>query len=377
MSCRSGAARRAPRLLRRRRDGDQGAGVDGAGVRAARVLLPRDRPQPARRRALRARWAWCSSTTSPTCPPGAPIMLSAHGSAPEVVAAARATGQLRRRLGVPARHQGPPRGQGARRQGLPHRLRRPRGPRGGRRHDGRRARRDHRVESVAEVDALPGLRRAGRAARPDDAVAPRLGRRRRRASRERFPDVWTPGRSDLCFATTNRQSALMAMAPRCDAIVVIGSANSSNTRALEKLASEAGCASVYPRQHASTSCPTTSRGVVGVTAGASAPEELVDAVIARLAPDRRRRGGRVTDEDEYFPPPRNIRDLQAADRGRGDGGCRRIADRSALQSTTAALPPATCSRRSAPDASVSERRRRSARRRRASAGSPSAQPSPS
>ena len=52
--------------------------------------------------------------------------------------------------------------------------------------------------------------------------------------------MWRPGRSDLCFATTNRQSALMAMAPRCDAIVVIGSANSSNTRALEKLAVEAG-----------------------------------------------------------------------------------------------------------------------------------------
>ncbi len=65
------------------------------------------------------------------------------------------------------------------------------------------------------------------------------------ATRERFPDMWTPGRSDLCFATTNRQSALMAMAPRCDAIVVIGSANSSNTRALEKLAVEAGCPRVY------------------------------------------------------------------------------------------------------------------------------------
>jgi hypothetical protein len=42
------------------------------------------------------------------------------------------------------------------------------------------------------------------------------------ATRERFPQLWTPGRSDLCFATTNRQSALMAMAPRCDAVVVLG-----------------------------------------------------------------------------------------------------------------------------------------------------------
>ena len=67
------------------------------------------------------------------------------------------------------------------------------------------------------------------------------------AARERWPDLWMPGRSDLCFATTNRQSALMAIATRCDAIVVIGSANSSNTRALEKLAREAG-GSTRPRR---------------------------------------------------------------------------------------------------------------------------------
>ena len=64
------------------------------------------------------------------------------------------------------------------------------------------------------------------------------------AVRSRFPSVWTPGRSDLCFATTNRQSALMDIAPRVDVFVVIGSANSSNTRALERLALEAGCSTV-------------------------------------------------------------------------------------------------------------------------------------
>ena len=74
-------------------------------------------------------------------PDGSPIMLSAHGSAPEVVAAARARGSYVVDSRVPARHQGAPRGEGAGRQGLPHRLRRPRGPRGGGRHDGRRARR--------------------------------------------------------------------------------------------------------------------------------------------------------------------------------------------------------------------------------------------
>jgi 4-hydroxy-3-methylbut-2-enyl diphosphate reductase len=123
--------------------------------------------------------------------------------------------------------------------------------------------------------------------------------------------VWSPGRSDLCFATTNRQSALMAMAPRCDAIVVIGSSNSSNTRALEKLALEAGCPRVY-RVNSVRELPADLHGTVGVTAGASAPEELVEEIIAFLDPAEGVETVRVTDEDEYFPPPRNIRDLQAA-----------------------------------------------------------------
>ena len=104
---------------------------------------------------------------------------------------------------------------------------------------------------------------------------------------------------------------------------MIGSANSSNTRALEKLAIEAGC----PRCSASTTSselPDDLTGVVGVTAGASAPEDLVDAVIAapRPAPTASRRSA-ATDEDEYFPPPRNIRDLQAAIEPCRDGAARR------------------------------------------------------
>ena len=131
------------------------------------------------------------------------------------------------------------------------------------------------------------------------------------ATRGKYPDLWAPGRSDLCFATTNRQSALMAMAPQCDAIVVIGSANSSNTRALEKLAIAAGCPQVF-RVNGAEELPGDLHGTVGVTAGASAPEELVEAIIAKLAPALGVELLRVTEEDEYFPPPRNIRDLQAA-----------------------------------------------------------------
>jgi 4-hydroxy-3-methylbut-2-enyl diphosphate reductase len=131
------------------------------------------------------------------------------------------------------------------------------------------------------------------------------------AATERWPDLWRPGRSDLCFATTNRQSGLLEIADRCDAVVVIGSANSSNTRALEQLASEAGVERVF-RVNDPDELPDDLSGTVGVTAGASAPEDLVDAVIARLAPVEGTEEVRYTDEDEYFPPPRNLRDLLAA-----------------------------------------------------------------
>ena len=131
------------------------------------------------------------------------------------------------------------------------------------------------------------------------------------AARKRFPELWMPGRSDLCFATTNRQSALTQIAGSADAIVVIGSANSSNTVALEKVAKAAGCSRVY-RVNRADELPDDLSGTVGVTAGASAPEELVTAVIDRLAPENGVELVSVTDEDEYFPPPRELRELLVA-----------------------------------------------------------------
>ena len=130
-------------------------------------------------------------------------------------------------------------------------------------------------------------------------------------ARERFPTLWTASRDDLCFATTNRQRALRDIAARVDAIVVIGSANSSNTIALTKVARDAGCSHVL-RVDGPDEIDAASLGgatVVGVTAGASAPEELVQAVIARLAPRDGVEVVHVTDEDEYFPPPRDLREL--------------------------------------------------------------------
>ncbi|MFM8649175.1 MAG: 4-hydroxy-3-methylbut-2-enyl diphosphate reductase [Actinomycetota bacterium] len=243
-------------------------------------------------------------------PEGCPIMLSAHGSAPDVVEAARRRGSIVVDSVCPlvtkVHHEVKVRaGKGFRIVYVGHE--------GHEEAVGTMAVAPDsisRVESIEEVDALPEfgdpvalLAQTTLSHRDWEGVAVRV--------RERFPDVWTPGRSDLCFATTNRQSALMSMAPRCDAIVVIGSANSSNTRALERLAKEAGCSRVY-RVNAADELPGDLAGVVGVTAGASAPEELVDAVIGRLAPRLGVEEVRITDEDEYFPPPRNLRDLQTS-----------------------------------------------------------------
>lgn len=243
-------------------------------------------------------------------PPGRPIMLSAHGSAPEVVAEARQRGgyvvdavcplvtkvhhevKLRARRGfriVYVGHEGHEEAV-ATMAVAPDAV--------------------DRVETVEEVAALPDPG-APTALLAQTTLSHRDWAGVLDATRARWPDVWVPGHSDLCFATTNRQSALLAIAPRCDAIVVVGSANSSNTLALERLARESGCRRVHRVNHAEE-VPADLAGTVGVTAGASAPEELVVAVIDRLDP----RGGveetSVTSEDEYFPPPRNLRDLIAA-----------------------------------------------------------------
>jgi 4-hydroxy-3-methylbut-2-enyl diphosphate reductase len=243
-------------------------------------------------------------------PPGRPIMLSAHGSAPEVVAAAGARGsyvvdsvcplvtkvhhEVKVRAGKGYRivyvgHAGHEEAVGTMAV-APEAM--------------------DRVESVDEVRALPAFEQPV-ALLAQTTLSHRDWADVLEATRARFPALWTPGRSDLCFATTNRQSALLALAPRCDAVIVIGSANSSNTLALEKLAGEAGAPRVIRINHAEE-VPSDLRGTVGVTAGASAPEEVVDAVIARLAPRQGVELVSVTDEDEYFPPPRNIRELQDA-----------------------------------------------------------------
>src|SRR5487761_2128067 len=124
----------------------------------------------------------------------------------------------------------------------------------------------------------------------------------------RFPEIWMPNRSDLCFATTNRQAALREIAAEADAVIVIGSANSSNTVALTQVAEAAGCATVL-RVNGVADLPDDLHGVVAVTAGASAPESLVNEVLEFLDPVDGVDVRSVTVEDEYFPPPPELREM--------------------------------------------------------------------
>lgn len=133
----------------------------------------------------------------------------------------------------------------------------------------------------------------------------------RELAEQKFPNLWMANRSDLCFATTNRQLAVREISRLADTVVVIGSANSSNTVALEKTAWRYGARKVYRINHPSE-LPGDISGIVGITAGASAPEDLVQAVVNRLNPESGVQEINVTDEDEYFPPPPELRDLLRA-----------------------------------------------------------------
>jgi 4-hydroxy-3-methylbut-2-enyl diphosphate reductase len=101
----------------------------------------------------------------------------------------------------------------------------------------------------------------------------------------RFPNIVGPHKEDICYATTNRQEAVKAVAPRIDALLVIGAPNSSNSRRLVEVGSKAGCAYSQLVQRAKDIDWRALKGVtsIGITAGASAPEVLIQEVIDAFA----------------------------------------------------------------------------------------------
>ncbi len=246
-------------------------------------------------------------------PAGAPLMLSAHGSAPEVVEAARARGgavvdavcplvtkvhhelKVRSRKGFTVLYVG----HAGHEEAVGTMAVAPQSVR--------------LLEHEEDLEALDELAEEGApvALLAQTTLSHDEWRGLMEAARERFPDLWMPNRSDLCFATTNRQAALKAIASEADAVVVIGSANSSNTVALETVARAGGCPRVL-RVNEADELPDDLSGTIGVTAGASAPEALVEEVIARLAPTQGVREVTITTEDEYFPPPPELRELLRA-----------------------------------------------------------------
>src|SRR5580658_2225370 len=246
-------------------------------------------------------------------PDGAPLMLSAHGSAPAVVEAARAQGgvvvdavcplvtkvhhelKVRSRKGYTVLYVG----HAGHEEAVGTMAVAPQSVR--------------LLEHMEDLDALDDLDGEGTpvALLAQTTLSHDEWRGLMEGARSRFPDLWMPNRSDLCFATTNRQAALKAIAAESDAVVVIGSANSSNTVALEKVARASGCPRVV-RVNEASELPDDLTGTVGVTAGASAPEELVQEVIVRLDPRQGVTSVPVTTEDEYFPPPPELRELLRA-----------------------------------------------------------------
>lgn len=107
------------------------------------------------------------------------------------------------------------------------------------------------------------------------------------ALRERFPDIAAPHKEDICYATTNRQDAVKAVAAKAEVLLVLGSANSSNSVRLVEVGKRSGTKGAYLIDDAGGLDPAWLEGVssVGVTAGASAPELLVQGLIDRLAED--------------------------------------------------------------------------------------------
>ena len=241
-------------------------------------------------------------------PKGAPVMLSAHGSAPEVIAAARDRAAVVIDAVCPLVTK------------VHHEVKRMAangfdiiyvGHRG---HDeaiGTLAEAPSQMTLIEPEDGLELF--ADRAPEKVALLAQTtLGvyewRQVLEEAQERFPDLVTSRKSDLCYATTNRQEAVQALASKCQLILVVGSENSSNTQALVRVARENGV-SAHRIDSAADIDESWLEGVevVGLTAGASAPDHLVTDVIDRLAPVHGFELLTVTDEEEYFPLPPQLR----------------------------------------------------------------------
>ncbi|MGB9043453.1 MAG: 4-hydroxy-3-methylbut-2-enyl diphosphate reductase [Pseudolabrys sp.] len=135
--------------------------------------------------------------------------------------------------------------------------------------------------------------------------------------KKRFPGIVGPHKDDICYATTNRQDAVKRVAPIVDAMIVVGSPNSSNSQRLKEVAEKAGCPRAMLVQRAADINWSEFGGVnrLGITAGASAPEVLVEEIMGAFAERFTLETETITATEEgvFFPLPRPLREHEAAE----------------------------------------------------------------
>ncbi len=157
------------------------------------------------------------------------------------------------------------------------------------------------VESVADVDSLQVKAPERLAFVTQTTLSMDDTARVIDALRERFPEIEGPKKNDICYATQNRQDAVKELARHCDAVLVVGSTTSSNSNRLRELAEQQGVPAhlIDGADHIQDEW-LTGRARIGVTAGASAPEVLVEQVVAAL----QARGASVV--TEHAGRPENV-----------------------------------------------------------------------
>ncbi len=167
----------------------------------------------------------------------------------------------------------------------------------------------HLVETAADVDALVVTDPANLAFVTQTTLSVDDARVVMDALRRRFPAIVGPKKDDICYATQNRQDAVKTLALRSDVVIVVGSPNSSNSNRLREVAHNAGI-DAYMIDNAGQLEPewVAGRATVGVTAGASAPEVLVRAVVERLRELGATGVEEVSgiEEDVIFPVPKSL-----------------------------------------------------------------------
>ena len=135
------------------------------------------------------------------------------------------------------------------------------------------------------------------------------------ALKARFPTIVGPHKEDICYATTNRQGAVKRVAPLVDAMIVVGSPNSSNSQRLLEVAEREGCPLVRLLLRADDIDWSLFGNIrsLGITAGASAPEVLVEEIIDAFAArfDVSVESVSTADESVFFPLPRELREQAA------------------------------------------------------------------